>query len=71
MRKINESITCDTCGKELITDTPYPHNFHLELKSIDTNRNTSGMTYAVHMEAPINGSTYFCDNKCLITFLNK
>lgn len=37
-----QSITCDNCGKELITNTPYPHNYNFELSVIDTNINTSG-----------------------------
>jgi hypothetical protein len=68
---ITQSITCDTCSKELITDTPYPHNFNFELRVIDTNRNTSGIQFAVHMSPPFDGVKHFCSKKCLGEFCSK
>lgn len=58
-------MTCDNCEKELITDTPYPHNFNFELIVIDTNRNTSEAQYAVYMKPPFAGSKHFCSKTCL------
>ena len=69
MRK--QSITCDNCGKELITDTRYPHNYNFELSVIDTNINTSGTQYAVHMEPPFNGNKHFCSKKCIAEWATK
>lgn len=68
---ITQSIICDTCGKELITNTPYPHNYNLELRVIDTNRNTSGMQYAVYMKPPFDGLKHFCSKKCLGEWCSK
>lgn len=70
-KMITKSITCDNCGKELITDTPYPHKFALELRVIDTNRNTSGMRYAVAMLPPFDGNKHFCSKKCLGEWCSK
>ena len=68
---IKESILCDCCGKERITDTKYPHTFTLELSIIDTNRNTSNTTYSVHMEPAFKGTKHFCNKKCLGEWLLK
>ena len=62
---IKQSMMCDNCGKELMTDTPYPHNYNLELRVIDTNINTSGTQYAVYMKLPFAGSKHFCSKTCL------
>ena len=50
---IKQSMMCDNCGKELITDTPHAHNFNFELRVIDTNVNTTGIQYAVYMNQNI------------------
>ena len=68
---IKESIICDNCGEERITDNPYPHTFTLELSVIDTNRNSSGSQYAAHQIPPFEGLKHFCDKKCLAEWLNK
>ena len=68
---IKECIICDNCGEERITDNPYPHTFTLELSVIDTNRNSSGSQYAVHLIPPFEGLKHFCDKKCLAEWLNK
>lgn len=64
-------MTCDNCGKELITDTPYSHNFNFELRVIDTNRNTSGIQYAVYMTPPFDGLKHFCSKTCLSEWCSK
>jgi hypothetical protein len=66
-----ESIICDGCGKELIVNDMYPHKFCLELNVIDTQRNTSGMTYCVQQYPPFEGKKHFCNNKCLSGWINK
>ena len=68
---IKESILCDNCGAELITDTKYPHKFSLELQIIDTNRNSSGSRFLVSMTPPFQGTKHFCDKKCLGVWLLK
>ena len=64
-----QSIKCDNCQKELITNSSYPHNFNFQLSIIDTNINTSGMQYAVHMSPPFHGDKHFCSIKCIIEHL--
>ena len=71
MRIVTESIICDGCGKELIEDSAYPHAFKLELRVIDTQRNTSGMQYCVAQFPPFDGVRNFCDKKCLAKWLEK
>ena len=68
---IKESIICDNCGEERITDTQYPHTFTLQLSVIDTNRNSSSSQYMVYQYPPIEGLKHFCDEKCLSEWLNK
>ena len=68
---IKESILCDNCGEELITNSSYPHKYSLELRVIDTNRNTSGMQYAVAMLPPFGGLRHFCSKKCLGEWCSK
>lgn len=67
---IKESIICDNCGQERITDTPYPHTFTLQLSVIDTNRNSSNSQYMVHQIPPFEGIKHFCDEKCLLEWVN-
>lgn len=50
---IKQSMMCDNCGKELITDTPHAHNFNFELRVIDKNVDTAGIQYAVYMNQNI------------------
>ena len=71
MLKVTKSMICDNCEKELITESAYPHKFTLELSVIDTNVNTSGMTYCVHMEPPFQGKKHFCNSECLSEYFNK
>lgn len=68
---IKESILCDNCGEELITNSSYPHKYSLELSVIDTNRNTSNCQYAVYMTPPFDGLRHFCDKKCLGEWIQK
>ena len=68
---IKESIICDNCGEERITDNPNPHTFTLQLSVIDTNRNSSGSQYMVYQPSPFKGLKHFCDKKCLSEWLNK
>lgn len=68
---IKESILCDNCGEELITDTQYPHKFSLELRVIDTNRNSSQLQFLVNMTPPFVGTKHFCGKKCLGEWLVK
>lgn len=53
IKMIKQSMMCDNCGKELITDTPYAHNFNFELRVIDKNVDTAGIQYAVYMNQNI------------------
>lgn len=64
-------VVCDQCDKILSVDSPYPHNFVLELKVVDTGINTSGATYAIHQEPAFQGSRHFCDNECLIKWVKR
>lgn len=64
-----QSIKCDNCQKELITNSKYPHNYNFQLSVIDTNINTSGTQYAVHMSPPFHRDKHFCSNKCIIEHL--
>lgn len=50
---IKESIICDNCGQERITDAPYTHTFTLQLSVIDTNRNSSSSQYMVYQNTTI------------------
>jgi hypothetical protein len=68
---IKQSMTCDNCGEELMTNTPYPHNYNLELRVIDTNINTSGIQYAVYMTPPFDGLKHFCSKTCLGEWIQK
>ena len=63
------SIKCDNCGKELITDSQYPHKFTLELNVIDTNINTSETQFAIHMTPPFEDTKHFCNKYCLKEWL--
>ena len=67
---IIKKISCDNCGKTLSCETMYPHVFALELQSIDVNTRKEGGVYAVVVRPPINGTTHFCNKKCLIDWLN-
>jgi len=60
-----KSIVCDSCLKELIVDSSYPSNFSLELRSVDTGVNTSGVVFSVHIEPEIKETKHFCNKKCL------
>lgn len=62
---ITESITCDSCKKELITHTSYPANYSLQLAAINTNRNDTGFTYGVGVVPPIEKPHHFCGFACL------
>jgi len=64
-----DSILCDTCGKELIVDSNYPHHFTLKLSCIDTGINTSGMAFAIAMFPLLQDDKYFCDINCLWNWL--
>lgn len=66
-----ESIKCDNCDKELIEDTMYPAMYKLELRVIDTNRNSSSCTYCVSTFPPFEGTKHFCDKKCLSEWSQK
>lgn len=68
---LNNSITCDCCGGELITNTSTPHKWTLELRAIDTNVNTTGLQYCVHLPSPIPEPLHFCNKKCLSEWLEK
>jgi hypothetical protein len=68
---IKESIICDNCGEERITDNPYPHTFTLQLSLIDTNSNSNSSQYMVYQIPPFDGLKHFCDKKCLSEWLNK
>jgi len=61
-----ESIICDGCGKELISNSAYPHNFNLELSVIDTERTKDGAKYCVAQFPPFEGKRHFCGFDCLI-----
>lgn len=65
-----ESITCDNCQKELITESSYPAKYSLELKAINTNINNTGASYAVCVHPPIDGVKHFCGKQCLVDWLN-
>lgn len=69
MNNTKESILCDNCGEELITNTPYPANYSLALSAINTNRNNSGTEFAVLIHPPIDDTKHFCDKKCLTEWL--
>ena len=66
-----ESIKCDGCGEELITDTPYPHKFSLLLSVIDTNRNSTNMQYLIAQYPPFEGTRHFCGKDCLKKWLEE
>lgn len=68
---IKESIICDNCGEERITDTNYPHTFTLRLSVIDTNRSSSQIQYLVNMKPQFEGIKHFCNTKCLSEWLRK
>lgn len=63
--KTTRSILCDNCQKELIEYTPYPAIYRLELKAIDTNINTTGASYAMYCDPPIDRTKHFCGFACL------
>lgn len=71
MSKSKESILCDGCGKELITNSMYPHNFNLELKIIDTERQQCGVKYCLAQFPLFEGSKHFCGNECLTKWMQK
>ena len=68
---IKQSMTCDNCGEERITDNQYPHTFTLQLSVIDTNRNSSSSQYMVHQFPPFEGTKHFCSKKCLGEWIQK
>lgn len=65
MDKTQRSIICDTCEKELIVDSSYPHRYALKLSAVDYGRNSSGMVYSVAMLPPLDRDYHFCGMKCL------
>ncbi len=65
---IKTSITCDHCGKELVVDSKYPHNYGIHLYAKDYGINTSGSTFMVAMYPPIDSPKDFCDLKCLASW---
>lgn len=72
MKVLNmQSIKCDNCQKELITNSSYPHNFNFQLSVIDTNVNTSGIQFAINMLPPFHGDKHFCSVNCINENLNR
>ncbi len=65
------SITCDSCDKELIADSSYPHEWAIELSAKDLGTNTSGITYACICDPPIDRKHHFCGLKCLAQWTGK
>jgi len=65
------SITCDSCNKELVVDSPYPHNYGLHLSVKDYGINTSGVVYCIMQHPPIDSPKDFCGIKCLTEWVVK
>lgn len=69
--ELTKSIKCDNCNKELLTESPYPHNYNFELSIIDTNTNTSGPQYAGILTPPFYGEKHFCSKECIVEWISK
>ncbi len=65
------SVKCDFCNKELVVDSPYPHNYCLHLSVKDYGINSSGATYMVMQYPPIDSPKDFCEFGCLAGWLVK
>ena len=63
--KTVKSLICDDCGNELIEYTSYPARYSLQLKSIDTNINNTGMEFGCCVYPPIKETLHFCGLRCL------
>lgn len=63
-------LICDACGKDCITYSSYPAKYSFELKSINTNINNTGATFAVVTTPAIPDAVHFCTTKCLLTWVN-
>ena len=63
------SIVCDSCGKELVIDSKYPHHYGLHLEAQDYGINTSGIQHLIAMCPPIDSPKDFCGKKCLAVWL--
>ena len=59
------SITCDSCGEELLVDTPYEHDWGIFVAAMDFGTNSGGMTYDVICDPPISRRHHFCGLVCL------
>ncbi len=59
------SVKCDTCEKELVVDSSYPHNYCLKLSSADFGKNSSGIVYAIMDYPHIKREHHFCNLQCL------
>ena len=66
-----EVLACDACEENLIINTSYPANYSLELNVIDTNRNTTGVVYAVNIIPPFNETKHFCNLRCLANWVKE
>lgn len=64
-------LICDECGETLTVETSYPAKYSLQLDCINTGYNTSGVTYAVHIDPPFNGIKHFCGFGCLSKFIER
>lgn len=64
------SIICDSCDKELITHSSNPVNYSIELKTINTNINNTGIQNAILIVPPFEGTKHFCGRKCLSDWLS-
>ena len=69
--KTMRSITCDSCDKELIVDSSYPHDWGIEVAPKDFGTNSSGMVYACICHPPIDRKHHFCGLKCLAQWAEK
>lgn len=65
------SVTCDECGKELVVDSSYPHNFGLRVEVKDYGINTTGKVFLLHMSPPLRSPKDFCGKKCLMDWFGK
>ena len=68
---IDTKICCDNCGTQLNIDSSYPHNYGIQIRSLDYGINTSGVEYALYMEPPLKKTLDFCGIGCLQAWITK
>ena len=59
------TIECDHCFRGLSMESTMPAKYVFEVKCINVNKNTSGITFAFCVTPPIKDALHFCEHLCI------